>query len=250
MEFINKNPLYIIISLGIIIASCNNEDSPDCFKKAGEDAILIRETGEFNEIKYIEYIETELVQDTLCFVELIGPENLLKKLKTANENGTLLIENENTCAFVRDMSRRPRLRIHVKALQAIYIHDGAGDIFCDGPLQGDSIFVECKHGNGPVNLNLNYRKGVFQFHTGACDLNLSGSVEIAELYNNGYGLMDASALTTERAFLNNSSINDVLVHADEYLYVAIYNSGNVYYKGNVSSVDLSINGSGQLLRME
>lgn len=250
MEFIIKYPFYIFSIIVLILSSCDNENSPDCFKSAGEDAIIIRQTGEFQQIKYLEYVETELVQDSVCFAELIGPENLLNKLITDNENGTLTIENKNTCAFVRDMSRRPKLRLHIKELKALFIYDGAGDIYTGSTLTGDSIFVECKHGNGPVNLHLNYRSGVFHFHTGACDLSLKGSIENSEFYNNGYGTMDASNLISERALLNNSSINDVFVQANEYLYVAIYSSGDVYYKGEVSNVDLINQGSGQLLRIE
>lgn len=250
MEFIKKYNFLIFLFLAIGIASCNDEDSPDCFKSAGKDTKISRETGPFFGIQYLEFIRTTIIQDSVCFVEIKGPENILNKISTKNENGILLIENLNTCDFVRNMSRRPHLFIHVCDLRELYIHDGAGDIDTEGILSGDSLFVECKHGNGPVSLNLNYRVGVFQFHTGACDLQLSGNVDKAELYNNGYGRMDAGALIAKSAFLNNSSISDVYVHADEYLYVGIYGSGDVYYKGLVQSVDLSRTGSGDLISIE
>jgi len=250
MEFINKYNYIILLFLSIGMISCNDEDSPDCFKKAGDNVSITRETGEFFGIQYLEFIKTTIVQDTVCFLEIKGPENILNKISTKNENGILLIENLNTCDFVRNMSRRPHLYIHVCNLRELYIHDGAGDIDTEGVLRGDSLFVECKHGNGPVSLNLDYRVGVFQFHTGACDLQLSGNVDKAELYNNGYGRMDAGGLIAKSVFLNNSSINDVYVYADEYLYVGIYGSGDVYYRGMVQSVDLTRTGSGTLINIE
>ena len=50
--------------------------------------------------------------------------------------------------------------------------------------------------------------------------------------------------------INNSTIGDIYVRADELLRVQIHNKGNVYFYGSPEIIIDSISGTGQLFPVE
>jgi hypothetical protein len=229
------------------LLSCKTPDSPDCFKKAGEEESIRRYPGDFERIHLLEYVEITIVQDSLCFVEISGGSNLLDKIRSDVEDGVLMIENLNTCNMVRDLDRKPSVRVHIKTLKELQLFAGAGDIRSEGVLQCDELFVECNHGNGDVDLALEAEKAVFHFHTGSCDLKLSGSCNRLELYNQGYGYVDARDLISLSAGANNSSVNDMVLNAQEYLFASIHSKGDIICYGEPEGLDVVRTGQGELI---
>jgi hypothetical protein len=84
-------------------------------------------------------------------------------------------------------------------------------------------------------------------HTGVANVTLQGQTQKAILFNQGLGVIDARNLITAEAYVNNSSINDVYVYSDGYLFGYIQFSGNIYYKGTPGLIDDEIIGSGKIL---
>jgi len=124
---------------------------------------------------------------------------------------------------------------------------GAGDIRSEGVLHCDELFVDCNHGNGDVNLALEAEKAVFHFHTGSCDLMLSGTCNRLELYNQGYGYVDARDLISISAGANNSSVNDMVLTAREYLFASIHSKGDIVCYGEPDGLDVVRTGQGELI---
>lgn len=86
-------------------------------------------------------------------------------------------------------------------------------------------------------------------HTGVSDATITGQAITTELFNQGLGLVDARNLESDYTFCNNSSINDMYLRADQYLYAFIQFSGNIYVGGDPEDVDLVIEGDGELMEI-
>jgi hypothetical protein len=86
-------------------------------------------------------------------------------------------------------------------------------------------------------------------HTGVCDVILTGNANEVFLFNQGLGILDARTLNASKAFVNNSSINNVYVNANDYLFSFIRSSGSVYYSGSPEIIDADIQGQGRLIPM-
>jgi hypothetical protein len=247
MAMVNKVKYIGVVSALALLLSCDRPESPDCFKKAGEESVVLRYPGEFDRIHALEYLEISIVQDSICFVEVSGGKNLLEKVRSDVEAGVLILENRNTCDMVRNFERKPRVRVHLKQLKELQLFAGAGDIRSEGVLNCDGLFVECNHGNGDVDLSLNAEKAVFQFHTGSCDLKLNGTCQRLELYNQGYGYVDARNLLSLSTGANNSSVNEMVLYAQDYLFASINSKGNIVCYGQPDGLDVVRKGTGELI---
>ena len=77
-------------------------------------------------------------------------------------------------------------------------------------------------------------------------MTLQGQAAKAKLFNQGLGIIDGRNLVTSEAYVNNSSINDVYVYSDGYLFAYIQFSGNIYYNGSPDQIDDDIEGTGNI----
>jgi hypothetical protein len=244
----NKHNHFIyLLFASVIVAfiSCNKESAPDCFKRAGQDAQVVRELDFFSRIETKDFIHIELKEWPTFQVEIRGPENILPKIKTAVEDEILFIENENTCNFVRSFNRPITVRIYAPQFTT-FIHNGTGDIRIVDTLQGPSFFLENNDAAGIFSGHIECDTLVVISHTGVSDVNISGSVKRLELFSQGLGRMDASALRADVALINNSSINDVSVWAEQYLFAFIGSKGNIFYAPTQADIDPVIEGTGQV----
>ncbi|MFN9975774.1 MAG: hypothetical protein ACK58T_38360, partial [Phycisphaerae bacterium] len=70
------------------------------------------------------------------------------------------------------------------------------------------------------------------------------------LFSQGVGLLDASALFSHSAYVNNSSIQDVQVRCSDYLFALVRLSGNVYAYGNPAQVSRQELSTGRLILVD
>ena len=236
--------LYIAILL--LFASCDKESAPDCFKKAGDRSELKRVLTAFDKLEISDYLYIELIQSDKHYVEIIGPKNLLGKVDTEVEDGTLYISNGNTCNFVRSFKNDIRVRVFSPNIRDIQ-NRGTGDIITPDTLFYPYLKIENRHAAGIVRINFVGDSIAAFTQTGVADLILSGEVFKAELFNQGVGRIDALSLRAEQTYINNSSINDIQAHCSGYLFAINYFSGNIFVTGNPDDQDLVRQGSGQII---
>ncbi|MCC6601076.1 MAG: DUF2807 domain-containing protein [Crocinitomicaceae bacterium] len=238
--------LIVCIELIALLTGCNKENAPDCFKSAGDIKTVHRQTGFFNTIELHDFIQIELVDSNAHFVEITAPSNLIAKVSTEVSGSCLVVRNENTCNFVRSYKNRIIVRIFAPEFSSIQNY-GTGDIVSKNQLSATYFKIENRHAAGRIELNLQTDSAAIYSHTGVCDVILRGNTFKVELFEQGLGFIDAKGLVSEQAFVNNSSINDIYVRAEAYLYAFILYSGNVYFTGEPEHIDSAVNGSGELI---
>lgn len=233
----------------LMIFSCNKEKAPDCFQKAGEVKTISRSMEAFHSIELRDYLTIELADSSDFGVVITGPGNLLPEIITEVNDGKLLIENRNTCNFVRSYRNKIVVRIYAPDFSDIQ-NFGTGDVRTVGVLETPVFKLENRSAAGEIRLTLETDTAIIATHTGVCDVIAEGSSQITQIFNQGVGYIDARKLLTTDAFVNNSSINDVYVNTNGYFFALIEFSGNVYYSGTPNHIDQSVRGEGRLMPLD
>lgn len=230
----------------LVLTSCDKESAPDCFKKAGEEVTVRRDLDAFYEIEITDYLFIELIQSADRHIEVVGPKNILPKIITEVSDGKLFIENKNTCNFVRSFKNRVTIKIYAPSFTYI-TNRGTGDIKSIGELSGTYFKIENKHASGKIEIEFVGDSLAAYTQTGVSEMIIKGEVTKAELFNQGLGMMDARDLQSHEAYVNNSTINDIYVNTDGYLFGRIDFSGNIYVRSNPTQIDQAITGSGKII---
>jgi len=238
--------IFIISLLCFALLSCNKEQAPDCFKKAGDDITITRHLDPFESIEWKDYLQIELVSSSEQKVEITGPKNVLAKISTEVESGKLYIENKNTCNVVRSYKREITLRIYSPDFPSL-INRGQGNVTIIDTLQCVHFQIENHHAAGLISGIVDCDTLRLLSHTGPVDVTLKGRADYAELFSQGIGYVDAGELVANSVLVNNSSINDVRVYPTEYLFAFIGSRGNIYRKAGTYGINKSIEGTGELL---
>jgi len=230
----------------VLICSCNKENAPDCFKTAGEVQKETRDLGSFSQLELNSNLKYELVDTSFCGIEITGPKNLLPKIDAQLSNGILKIENKNTCNFLRSFGHTITVKLYFDSITNIQ-NFSTGSIVSLNELKASKLVIENKHANGKVELHLNCDTIYCGSPAGANDSFLHGTVNVAQLYSDAYGIIHAESLNANEVYINNSSLQPIYANAASYAFVRIDDSGNVVLNQIPNLYDLVRNGSGELI---
>lgn len=230
----------------MFLAACNQEDAPDCFKTAGNITEETRMLEDFNRIEIQDLFEVHIIPSDSSFAVVRGPRNILPKIITDVTDGVLFIENNNTCNFVRSFKNKLEIDLYVKSIREIQ-NRGTGTIFSTDTLFFPYLKIENRHAAGEVSLIIQGDSISAYTQTGVADIRLAGEVFKAELFNQGYGSIDAKHLKAEQTYINNSSINDIQAYCSGYLFAINYFSGKIEVYGAPDQTDIFRNGNGPII---
>ena len=233
-------------SVLFLLAGCNREHAPDCFQSAGVFDTAYHSLSEFTSIELNDYIHYELCDTSYYGVMIVGPRNLLPEISAVVEEGELTVRNNNRCNFVRSYKNRITVRICASSFADIQNYS-TGDVNSVNTIGGKRFSLDNRGAAGVQTLELRCDTVNIASHTGVSDAILSGECDVVQLFNQGLGEIDATALSANYAFVNNSSLNDVYVKAHNYLFAFIQYSGNIFYSGNPDVIDTDITGEGELV---
>lgn len=241
--------LLFLFACALALLSCNKPNAPDCFQKAGDPATEVRSlSGNIAELILTEHIHLRLANaNGAPYIEVTAPENLLPEIRTElDAEGRLTISNDNTCNFMRRYDHL--LQVTVYASIGHVVNRGTGDISCLEPLNVLDFLLENRDAAGVVQLDFVHADQIrIQDHTGVAEVSVFGISDTVELFNQGWGKLDASGLHAVTALTNNSSISEMQVRTSAYLYAAVSSSGSTTYYGDPGTIDSDISGQGQLV---
>ncbi len=235
----------ILITVVSLLQGCNRENAPDCFQSAGDDKSIARDIEPFESIEIFDYIQIELLDTNFTAVEITGPENLLPEVITEVKDGILIIRNDNTCNFTRSYKREITVRICSPEFKNIQNH-GTGNLKSINTLNGNVFKIENRDAAGLIELDVDVDTAAVYTHTGVCDVVIKGRAFKSVLFEQGVGYTDASNLSSDFTYVNNSSLNNIFVNARVYLFGYVKFSGNIYFSGN-PTIDQEIDGEGRLI---
>lgn len=187
----------------------------------------------FNKLELYDNIHLTIIPDNYDYIDVYAGENLLPKIQSEVADCTLVLQNQNTFNFLRSYNDSILVELHTKGLQHISYY-GSGYIKTRGILQQKTFAFESWYGSGHCEFNLNTEVSSFGFHTGFCDLKVNGSSTENRLYATEQGVIDCTALLTEKTYCHNRGLANWKVYASSEIGAEIYGDGNIYYQGNAN----------------
>lgn len=240
-----------IFILMLVVSSCKKAEKRSCFKGTGAMDSLDVQVEPYFELNLGQRLNYILVKDTINFIRIKGGRNLLRSVNVEVVNDVLFIENGNRCNFLRNMGEIMDIEIHFTTINRI---EGriSHNISSTDTISGDFFNLKIAGASGNANLlvNTNFLNGFI--NDGNADYLLSGHTKYAHIQAHSNGFADVRGLQVqEQLEITSRSNRAIYCSADGIpLVINLEATGNVYYTGEPSSIELNKTGSGKLEKLD
>ena len=241
-------PIIALLAL-LLLAGCKKEQWDDCITSTGPLRSGTRVLEGFHTVDLSDRIDLVLDHVPITTIDVEAGSNLTDQVITEVRDSILYIRNENRCNWVRSFKPRITVKVPIDAVRTLTLR-GTGNISATDTVTQEVFRIEQWLAMGTADLIVDVNSIYVGLHTGAGDVKLYGRVEEnANFYSGIMGTIDAAQLQSRTVNINNSGVGDFHCWAIDALNVQINDAGNVYYRGD-PEVECSINGSGELIRIE
>jgi hypothetical protein len=218
----------------------------ECFNGVGSEGIMHVETGYFKDVNFNGMFDVTLVQDSVSYVEFEGGKSMLQYVKAENTDSVLWIDNSNNCLFLKDY-KKIKLSVHFNNVNQFSFIEPC-KVRSLNPLTDDfTLIAPAQITDLDIELNNNHFAFYNNSNTGG---NFVFRGKCTASYIMGYytARVDASQLITNTMYIENHSVVDYYVRAEEILHIQIFNRGNVYYYDDPKVFTDSITGTGKVYK--
>lgn len=192
----------------------------------------VRTIGDFKGVFVYNKIDALIVKGTHYKVEVIAGEHIIHKVSTKIMGDNLVIENYNTCNFVRGYKRRITVKVTTPYLDSV-INFGVGKVTIGDNFKQDTLDVKTES-SGDI-----YVHGFFKLLTltasGNGDMYLNGTTEMLYAFSIGTNYLWAKGLViTDFMYVYNRSLGNSYVNAEKAQRARfnVEDAGNIYYSGH------------------
>jgi len=252
------------------------------FLQAANTEIQKRKVTAFNSIRSSSSVDIIVEQTGKYAVDVKAPEKYMDNIKTEVENGELLVYVRGSIMYSGDIV----VYVQVKDLSKVSL-SGSGDFETKGVLKtpeftfrisgsGDlDIALNCKvlkgsmSGSGDANISgitesIDIRQSASgdlfanKLHllsaklrmSGSGDSKLIGSTDYLELSQSGSGDFSGRDFEVEDAKIRKTSSGDTRIEVVNSLEISISGSGDFYYSGKPEFKNITITGSGDIVKIK
>lgn len=218
-------------------------------KKEQTESKRIVPLNTFDTLTLNSVFDVELIQDTMNSIEILGAERFIQNVFIEQENGHLKLTNTSKGNFLQPSKNKIQLKIHtdgihlIKANETCYIHSST-------PLTGEEIGLVMASKLNEANLVLDC-DSFYYWNNFPCGgkITLAGNVNDLKLWNVALMAVDAQALTSNTALVENGSKGDIKLTCMQQLTCALRGEGNIYLWGNPATVTvLEESSTGKLIK--
>ena len=242
--------LFFFFLVPIFFISCKKEEDRSCFKTTGSIIDKIIPLGSFSKIDLGPYIQYELIQDTINFIEISAGENIINFISSDIEEGKLVIENNNKCRFLRYKKEKVTAKIHFTTLNSIFYHGSEPLISKDTlDFSATTLTLDANETSGSINLKLKAKTIYLNNSNGTPDIELSGSCDFFSIDISANGTFSVKNLFVKDAIYlqYSSSLYSELQSSNCKLKAELSGIGNVGYFGIPSGILTNYYNSGRLI---
>ena len=238
----------LILLIFSFLIGCKKPNERSCFKSSGKQVTKTLVKGDFTNLILHPFVEYELIQDSINYVEITCGENLFPFIDVQIQDSALTIMNNNTCRFLRGYDKNVKAKIHINLLYNIY-YDGTNNVYSDDTIKASYCTIKMREAGGDMNLKLKCKELYVSKSNSTGLLVLKGRTNKARYENTSLNKFDASQLVVRDSifFLNQG-------YGDMYLYTKlidvfgrIENQGNVYYYGQPALTQIEEKGKGKFI---
>ena len=221
-----------VICLGLLLLACNSENANDCFQNAGAVKSQEITVDAFTKLRANRNTTVIIKQGNTQKVVVETGENLMNDVLMKVVDGQLIIDNNNTCNFVRDYNLT-KIYITTPNLEEI-ICSTQFKISSDGVLNFPNIKLSSESFNDPavitvgtVQLALN-AQNVQIVGNNLTQFKVSGTTTTLDVgIYSGDGAVDASNLIANKVSIFHRGSNDITVRPQQELTGVLNSTGNL-----------------------
>ncbi len=237
--------VHITSILSILLLWACSKDEAGCFTSYGDTVTEIRTLDPFDAIYLEGRIDVDYRFDSTYRAEVVFGDNLIAQIKTDQSGSALYVSNETKCNGLRDPGKVPKITIYAPKFS--YMENQlSGDLTFRDTLRAPVFKYEQWQSNGEITLVLVTDTARIFAHVGYTHILAVGLTDVAELYTGSSGPLDALGLIARVVLSNNSSVQDLTLYADEYLFGYIGRSGSIRYAGDPEMVETNVVGTGNV----
>jgi len=245
MYLLQKHSAILIIICALSLTTCKRENMCDCVKSTGSTTTEYRTLSAFDKIYADDKINVFITSDSTQEVKVEAGKHLINLITTEVTDGELFIKNRNKCNWVRSYKKEINVYIKMPKLTSLD-NEGNGDIITTDTIYGSSLFIR-QHGAGNITIIANIPT-ISADLFGVGDLTIKGKSSNWECSMGGNGFLYASDMHAGYTWVSNNSTGNAYVSAPDWLRIFIYSEGDIYYSGNPSTIQKTVQGTGNLIK--
>lgn len=205
----------------------------------------IRPVGTFHSVDFRGHGDLHITQGRDFIVRLEGGSDFLEKYETYVDDGRLVIEMKSWRESWRQESITAYITVpEVRGLSL----SGSGTIIGETRITSEKLYLKVS-GSGDIDLEVDAKKLESKI-SGSGEIRLRGVAKDHEYHLSGSGDLKGYELATQKSRIKISGSGKCEVSISAQLDVKISGSGKVYYRGNPTTVNQKISGSGTIRKVE
>ena len=229
--------LYIIL-IALFVTSC--EPAPLTNGKP------VTETRHFDEtitaIHVYNDIDVVLVEADEFRIEITTGENLMEKITSTVENGTLYLKNENIRYWLRSYDYPLEIKIYHNSITSIN-YESWGDLTSEGYISQDTLTkfdLIVHHGSGHVDVKVNCKNLNILAHDGTAKVTVAGYADFTDIYHNARNNIYAKDLVSKHARARSYYEGSIYVNCIGKLIALVNDFGSIFYNKDLKELDATI----------
>ncbi|GAB5538235.1 MAG: hypothetical protein Salg2KO_03380 [Salibacteraceae bacterium] len=233
----------ITILVVLIVVAC--EDSR-CLKSIGKHVAVKRSVQPFSRINISDKVNLITHFDSTYSVRVEAGENIEPNIVTDVRGNWLIIEDRNTCDFLRSYDHEINVHIYAPSLKEIKCSN-SGNIRAMDTITAGSFSFNQEGASGVNALILNVDTAFLKLHTGTGDLSVSGTCDMLYIYAASYGQMDCGRLITKSAWVEVANTGDVMVNVVNRIRAFLNGFGDIRLISTPTTIIQEGEGPGKLV---
>ena len=228
---------YLIFILSVFIfCSCDNING------SGRIKTEKRNIEHFDGVQASGSMDIEVADDKNVAVEVEADDNILPYIITEVNDGLLDVYFKSNTSF-----NNVHVKIYVTApgLKRLFVK-GSGSIISKNKIQNNESISTKISGSGDINAAVD-APDVKAEISGSGNLSLQGRSKNFDGSISGSGDLKCADLLSENATVSIFGSGNAHVYASVHLKASTTGSGDIYYRGNPSSPEISKTGSGSVM---
>ena len=202
-----------------------------------------RNVSEYDQVALSGFFDVFLEKGTEGKLTIEAESNFLDYIVTEVEGDKLIIKTKKGYNLRPSRNMIVKITVPFKDLDEVSL-SGSGDIVSNAVIKARN-FKSYISGSGDITLEVD-ADDVDTALSGSGDIKLSGKTNKLSAKVSGSGDVDCYNLKAKNVEAKVNGSGDVKVYASEKLYARVSGSGDIDYKGNPSTVDKKVGGSGDI----
>ena len=220
----------------------------DCVDGSGERQTETRQLSPFHSIVIKGSADVTFQQGTEQELVITTDNNILPVISTTVSNNVLTVDAERCYSTSNGL----QIEVTIPDLQSFKI-EGSGSLRNLPSTSHEGLKLNDLHleieGSGDILLNDLLMNTLTLIVEGSGEISATGSGETIDIIIKGSGDITADQFIVKEAEASISGSGEIRVQALEALRAAISGSGDIYYRGSPATLETSISGSGDIIKL-